>query len=320
MSTRDTAVPAYADLVGGLTCPPGAAWGVFGNDLGTLNFATAERVVAAATLVRRGVTIPLNWSTTLPSPPILGRRAPTHHRVELDGGGFDDYYDSFYPQMSSQWDALSHVEHPEFGFYQGRPLADVLDPVFPALGIDQWATRGIAGRFVLADVEGFLAGQGTPLDAASAFAITTDLLDDVLAAQDVALDTGDILLLNVGWICWYEGLDESGRAALGTGDLFAAPGLDPREETARWIWDHRLAAVAADCPALERMPFDKSSADGFLHARLIPLLGLAVGELFDLRALTADCRTDGVYEGLFCAAPLNTPGGAGSTANALAIK
>ena len=34
----------------------------------------------------------------------------------------------------------------------------------------------------------------------------------------------------------------------------------------------------------------------------------------------ADCANDRRYHGLFCAAPLNAPGGAGSPANALAMK
>jgi hypothetical protein len=71
---------------------------------------------------------------------------------------------------------------------------------------------------------------------------------------------------------------------------------------------------------LEVQPFDTGSVDGFLHYRLIPLLGIAIGEMFALDALGADCKADGRYEGLFVSAPLNKPGGIGSTANALALK
>jgi len=60
--------------------------------------------------------------------------------------------------------------------------------------------------------------------------------------------------------------------------------------------------------------------EGFLHFRIIPLLGMAVGEMFVLDALAEDCAADGVYEGLFTSAPLNKVGGSGSPANALAIK
>ena len=313
MSAAPAGIPDYDNLADVSSGPAGTAWGLFGNDLGTLNFLTPEALVRAAKEVRRGVVFPLNLVITEPDPPILGRGRLEHHRVALDGGGFDDFYDAFYPQASSQWDALSHVEHPEHGFYQGYDVAAVTDPVQPALGIAQWATRGIAGRFVLVDV-------ADHIDPATSAAITTEMLDDVLRAQGSTVEPGDVLLLNTGWIAWYRRLDLPRRSELADGGLFPAPGLDPAGKTARWLWDHRVAAIAADCPALERMPFDKSHAEGFLHLRLIPDLGYAIGELFDLEALAIDCAADGRYHGMFCAAPINAPGGAGSPANALAMK
>jgi len=313
-------VPDYDELTAAPGRPAGTSWGLFGDDAGTINFATPDALVAAAQTVRRGVVFSLNLPTTEPSPPILGRGALEKHRVPLDGGGFDDYYDAFYPQTSSQWDALAHVEHPEHGFYQGYDVQAVTDATAPVLGIDQWARRGLATRFVLADVAGHLRRRGTPLDPSSSAGIDTELLDEVLAAQGVTPAAGDVLLIHTGWLAWYRELSDDRRRELSAADLFPAPGLDPREETARWLWNHRFAAVAADCPALEKMPFDKAADDGFLHLRLIAKLGFMIGELFDLEALAADCAEDGRYEGLFCAAPLNTPGGAGSPANALALK
>jgi len=313
------ALPDY-DALGADGAPAATSWGLLG-DVGTLALITPDVLVRAAAEVRRGVVIPLNLETTLPDPPILGRGALEQHRVPLDGGGWDDYYDAFYPQASSQWDALAHCAHPDLGFYAGHDDYEVTDPDEPVLGIEQWARRGIAGRFVLADVARHLARRGTPIDPSTSFAIDTALLDEVLAAQGSDLRPGDILLLNTGWIAWYRALPGPRREELAArGEAMATPGLDPAESTARWLWDHRVAAVASDCPAVERMPFDKSAEDGFLHLRLIPKLGIAVGELFDLEALSEDCAADGHYTGLFTAAPLNTPGGAGSPANALALK
>ena len=42
-----------------------------------------------------------------------------------------------------------------------------------------------------------------------------------------------------------------------------------------------------------------------MHIRLLPLLGLPLGEFFDLDRLADDCAADGVYEFLFTSAPLN---------------
>jgi hypothetical protein len=93
--------------------------------------------------------------------------------------------------------------------------------------------------------------------------------------------------------------------------------------------------VAADNPALEVWPpaalatpeqiaglrDDPGSADQiFMHFRLLPLLGMPIGEFFDLEALAEDCAADGIYEFMFTSAPLNLPAGVASPPNALAIK
>ena len=77
--------------------------------------------------------------------------------------------------------------------------------------------------------------------------------------------------------------------------------------------------MAADVPGLEALPYTPTP-EGFLHYNVIPLLGIAVGEMFALDGLAADCASDGTYVGLFTAAPLNKTGGSGSPGNALAIK
>jgi len=59
---------------------------------------------------------------------------------------------------------------------------------------------------------------------------------------------------------------------------------------------------------------------GLMHPTLIALLGLCIGELWDLEALAADCATTRVYDCMIVAKPLNLVGGVGSPANAVAIK
>lgn len=99
---------------------------------------------------------------------------------------------------------------------------------------------------------------------------------------------------------------------------FKATGLEPGKATVRWLWDSGAVAVAPDNPALEAFPFDPVGTN--LHSNLIALLGIPIGEMWDLDGLAADCAADGRYAGLLTAAPLNLHGGIGSTANALAVK
>lgn len=313
--------PEYRDLPIDQTFPPGLAWGVFGSEdeIGTLNFIGADEVSAAADLVEEGRVFSLNWSIDLPSPPLFDRKPHRHNVITDDGGGTDDSFDSFHPQASSQWDALCHISHPRFGYYNRVPTTETPGFGGKRLGISSWAERGIAGRFVLLDVARHRAAAGTPLNCAETARVTVDELERIREAQGVELRPGDILLLHFGWVEWYEQASPDLRVEMAATDQFHSPGLALDEETAAWLWDHRVAAVAADNPAVEATPFIIGDESGFLHYRLIPLLGIAVGEMLALGSLAAHCAERQRYEGLLTAAPLNIHGGAGSTANALAL-
>lgn len=326
MTVNKPDIPSYQNLPSDPSKPSGSAWGVFGetDEVGTINLLTSEHARNAASLVRKGAVFSLNWDLEKPNPPILNREQMSHHIIHLDPGT-DDYYDNFYTQVSTQWDALSHWPHPEHGYYNGRGLEDFTGKPGSKNGIDNWARRGIVGRYVLADVDRFRRESRIPIRHDEREEVSVDEIDATLEEQGTALREGDILLLRFGWVGWYEQTDEYTRAALGaSGAQLRSPGLSPEERTLEWLWDHRISAVAADCPALEAIPPlpnpDNPSVEGFLHFRIIPLLGMAVGEMFVLDALAEDCASDGIYEGLFTSAPLNKVGGSGSPANALAIK
>jgi len=300
------------------------AWEVFGagDQLGTVNLLTPERVKQAVGLVRTGrvinLSLPLNFPITLYG----GFRTGYRHHIEVNRGGRDDYVDNFAMQGSSQWDSLRHIRYREFGYYGGRQDEQVDDKA--ELGIEHWARHGIVGRGVLLDAARYMEHQGSPLDATRRFAMDGPFLERVAQAQQVRVQAGDIVLLRTGWLAWYGGLDEAGREALrgtlhpGEGGM-ACPGLDATQETAAWLWDHQIAAMAADNVALEALPVDAKTG-GFQHRRLIALQGMPIGEVWDLEELARDCAQDEVYEFFLVSVPLNLPGGVGSPANAYAIK
>ncbi len=308
--------PRFRDLPVDPSAPPRSSWGLWGRDdeVGTINLLTPERVERAARLVHRGAVFPLCWKLELPAPALFGRTVSCRHVLDQAPVGTDDRYEPFWPQGSTHWDALCHVEHLEHGFYNGRSRHEVLSQ--ERNGVDHWARRGIAGRFVLVDVAASL-----DFDPGARIELTVGDLDATLQRQGVELAGGDVLLLRTGWVEWYERQPEAVRQALGAdgGEAFESAGLEPSEAIAEWLWDHEVAAIAADNPSVEATPLDVSSEDTWLHYRLLPLLGLPLGEMFFLDALAADCARTGCYEGLFTSAPLNARGGSGSPANALAI-
>jgi hypothetical protein len=317
-------LPRYRDLPIDPKHPPKTAWGLFGDDddVGMFNLQTPERIVAAARLVKHGRVFAMNWEQDKPNPALFSRGNVRHTVLRKNPVGHhgDDVLDNFFPQASSQWDGLSHVGDFEHGFWGGVTVQQLRDePDSGRLGIQHWAKRGIAGRAVLLDVAGHLAAQGRPLDAGARGEITVEDLEATRAAQGVELQDGDVWLVRTGWVGWYE--QQRYRVRMGLRTQLQTPGLQCSEAMAEYLFDHHPCAIAADNPALEAWPPpDFLAPDGFLHHFLLGRFGIAIGEMFVLDALAADCARDGVYEGLFTSAPLNIPGGVGSPPNALVIK
>lgn len=311
-------LPTYAELCARTDAPAGTAWGVFAADdeLGTLNLLTPEHVRASSRLVQTGEVFPLNWAIELPDPSPF-RKPPIRHVIGAGGVGRDDWLDRFYLQGSSQWDGLRHIAHPRHGFYNGVGHAAVDDPASDALGIHVVARRGIVGRGVLLDVAGHRARRGAPFRCDEPFLIGTDLLDEVAATEGVTVGPGDVLLIRTGWTGWYMTLSTAERGRV-TRHL-PEPGLEPVERTAAWLWDHHVAAVAADNVSLEAMPltFEPGKC---LHFWLIPCLGMPIGELWWLDDLARACAADGRWTFQLVSAPLNVRGGVGSPPNAIALR
>jgi kynurenine formamidase len=317
-------LPDYDDL------PETKAWGLWGEGdrFGCLNLLTADRVVAAAAEVRTGKVFALNWSMGLPDPPLFGRAGYRHQVTgSATSTSHDDVIDNWNTQSSSQWDGFRHIRNHVHGHFDGVADDDH--------GIDHWARRGIVGRAVLCDVGRWRAALGRPLRYDQPDPIEPSDVVATLAAQGSPVEEGDILLLRTGWVGWYEQADAATRARLADVGSLATPGLRPGEDTARFLWNLHIAAIGADNPAVEVWPpgalttaeheatvrADRSRLhEIFTHVILLPLLGLPLGELWDLEALAADCAADGRYRCMFTSAPINLPGGVASPPNALALK
>jgi kynurenine formamidase len=303
--------------------PPRSAWRVWGDDdqLGSINLLSEERVQRALGLPSRGAVFSLNWSLEEPSPAFYGRASLKHNIHVLLPNVMDDSIDGLFTQASSQWDALCHVGHPEYGYWNGAAESDFTGEEGTKNGVEQWARKGIVGRGVLLDVARHWARTGRTIDGGSTVEFTPDDLEEVRAAQATEFEIGDILLLRTGWMDWYESCPAEVKQGLSEDSInrLKTPGLAGGEETAEWLWNNHFAAIAADNPALEAWPHDLE-VDKYLHFRLIPLLGFALGEMWYLEELAADCAEDGRYEFLVTSAPLNLRGGVGSPPNVLAIK
>jgi kynurenine formamidase len=330
--------PSYADLLIRTDAPAGSAWGVFGagDEIGTLNHLTPERVRAASAAVRTGEVVNLDLPLDAFDPPLIPTRKNLRQTLFANNPYHrDEYVDSLYTQAGSQIDGFRHIGHPEAGFYNGAD-PEAFQAGTPFLGINRFAEHGIAGRGVLVDVDRHRQAEGRSIDHAAAEAIP---ISDVVAAaarQGAEFRPGDILLIRTGWVHHHLcRLDADGRR-LATEPPFRASGLLAREDTVEWLWDNRFSMIATDNFAVEAWPppadspfvtaaehrgeVPRTGHTGLMHRVLIPLLGMVLGELWNLDDLAARCAADGRWDSLVVANPLNLTGGAGSPANAVAIR
>ncbi len=319
-------LPTYPELPVKPGAPAGSSWGLWGDDdaLGALNLMTPERVRAARALIQRGDVFPLDWDLGLPNPPFFGR-PPLSMQVtvsEHHGNGENDFI-AFNPQGSSQWDGFRHIGANDPSVpcarYNGLPSEQH--------GVDHWARKGIVGRGVLVDVARWREAQGQPLNMSGSDAVTAGELLAILKDQNTAVQPGDVLMLRFGWTDWYDTLPQEIRDKLSKSRAPRAPGLIAGREMVATLWDLHIAAVISDTATVEVAPFsaglDPDEAAGTynnLHQHLLPLLGIPMGELWNLGPLAADCAADGRYEVFLTSAPLNIKGGVSSTPNAIAIK
>ena len=336
MPGRRADVPTYRELLARKDGPPGSSWGVFGPDdqLGTLNFVTAEVTARAAGLVSSGRVFNLDYPLNTFVPSIAGTRpAAEHHLFANNPNHRDDWLDSFYLQSTTQIDGLRHMRHPRYGFY-GGVKDEAVEAGRPELGIQLVAEKGIAGRGVLVDLPRYFAGTGRDYDITTNQMIWPSDLDAALAFQGVTLESGDIMLLRTGWSGYYLELGPAGQERFRR-DGMHAPGLGQSPEMVEYLWDHQVAMVASDNAGVEAHPVNPDSGfvipgedvpergpshNGMLHRPLIALLGLLLGECWKLDELAGACAADGRYEFLLTAKPLNLVGGVGSPANAMAVK
>lgn len=309
--------------------PEGSAWFWGGSDeLGRLNLLTPERIQRATQEnVKTGCVISLNLPLSEPSPPFFGRR-PIEHKIKAIGKGAFDDETTINTQSSSQWDGFRHFADPKSGcFYNGIVSEEIegeddLDEGRPErsrrLGIDAWVRHGIVGRGVLLDVYSW-AQKNDRYDPFTKHLLSARNLEACAESQGVIFQTGDVLLIRTGWLEKYNTLTTEEKEDRSRWDdmKHQYAGLEASEDMKDLLHDSYFAAVATDNPSLEAWP--PTSFEASLHASLLPLWGMPIGELWDLEALSQKCRQEKRWTFLLTSSPANVPGGVGSPPNALAI-
>jgi kynurenine formamidase len=300
-------------------------WGRWGpqDEVGALNYLTADEVRAGVAQVRRGQTFTLGSTLAgdVGDPVFPGRWPPRKFMVAdkasfhagrmqpLPGGlEFADDYLTGFAQAATHCDALGHMWFDD-QLWNGYP-ADSTNGGMTKAGIEPISTRGIAGRCVLLDVAR-LRGKDA-LDRAETFDHRTLL--DCAAAQGTEIRPRSILLLRTGWLAALS----DGRQRVDSD--YWEPGLTFSRELVEWFQDMQIPCLVTDTLANETTYEPRTGVMLPLHAALMRNLGVLFTEVAALEELAADCAADGEYEAFFCASPLRITRGTGGSVNPVVLK
>lgn len=318
------AVDANGKLVGYHNDHTPNNWGRWGelDQLGTLNFITPDCIVRAAQLIRLGRAISLAIPTAEEMPVNPGRPKVVHSfgytgadiiagsPIGRDLRGFegsDDYI--FMPLHSAtHWDALAHIHfhHAMYNGFWGGTVESSTGAGRCQIGL---VRDRLHGRGILVDLPRHFGIEYLPQGQA----IMPEDLDACLQEQRVDVRSGDILLIRTGNLPWFYSLSDKT-----TFWKDGSPGLSNR--TVDWLYDHEIAAVAADNIAVEVVPFEEPYEVGWpLHTRLIRDLGLTIGELWWLEELAEACAAEQRWEFFLSAPPLYVANAVGGPTNPIAF-
>jgi kynurenine formamidase len=211
-------------------------------------------------------------------------------------------------QCGTQWDGLGHVFY-ENSMWNGYDCREVTSNGAQKCGIEMTKNK-MVGRGVFLDVPRALGLEVLP----DGHAITSEQLDKTARFHGVEVRRGDYVIVRTGQM----------EAKLAAGSWDGYPGGDAPGfsfETLEWIQRTQLAALASDTWGCEVRP--NESEEGInqpWHWITIPIMGMTMGEIFELKELGEDCAADKTYEFLFVAPAIPITGGVGSPVNPLAIK
>jgi len=278
-------------------------WGRWGqaDQQGTLNLITPEEIRTAANLVKKGKVYSLAMPLDAGGPqfPMRHKTWKTTSLLSVgEGLGFADDVVIMHSHSGSHLDSLCHVWS-DYQLYNGFDAREHVTS-FGSTRNSMENVPAIVGRGILLDIEGWKGVKNLAVGEG----ISASDLDQCAESQNITVASGDIVLVNTGWMNMFE----QNRALFDSSE----PGLDM--SCIEWLHTHDVSAIGADNQGVEVIAAMPPSGLPF-HFAAIRDLGLYLMENLKLQPLADDRQ----YEFLFVAAPLPLTAAVGSPINPLAI-
>ncbi|MGW0750614.1 cyclase family protein [Streptomyces sp. NPDC002587] len=278
---------------------------------GTLGHLTPERVVAATSEVRSGLTVSLaapietRAGPDNPEPACHRMIAPVAGEAVAEGLHFarDRFSMNVHGDADSHLDALCHVLF-DGELYNGVPASSVTPGGARALCVET-VRDGIVGRGVLLDIPRL---RGVPwLEPGDH--VTTGDLTAAEEAQGVRVGPGDVLFVRVG--------HRLRRREHGAWNAARArAGLHPT--AVPFLAERQVSVLGADGNH-DTAPSAVAGIDFPVHVLAMHAMGLHLMDYLQFEGLTEACERAGRWSFLCVVAPLRLPSATGSPVNPIAV-
>jgi kynurenine formamidase len=279
-------------------------WGA-GDELGTLNYITPQKRVAAASLVRTGRA--LSNARDLDTHQSANNPSPVRHTMCYQAhepiGALDELALGMHGFALTHLDAIAHVYRGQ-DVYNRRKAGTVATPAGLSC-CDMLAQKdGIFTRGVLLNVT---AVRGTPWMTPDQGVYAADL-DAAEKRQKVRVEAGDAIFV-------YTGLQKR-ESVEGPENLGERVGIMP--DAIRWMHERQISVYSGDCVDAFPNPYGVRYAIYF-HAIALAAMGLILLDIPALEPLVELCGELGRSDFLLTMAPLRIKGGTGSPVNPIAL-
>lgn len=277
-------------------------WGA-DDELGTLNYITPEKRVAAAGLVKNGQVVSAGRDISKKQSKVDPR--PVQHLVMYNGNGpgISDYF-SMAPHgmVTTHLDALCHFSVGDT-LYNNRKRSETVSANGATWGSVLAVKDGIFTRGVLLDVA---AARDVPWYESDEYVTVADF-EAAEKRQNLRVESGDAIFVRTGM----ERLEQE----KGLQDVYPRAGL--HAECVEWMHQREVSVYGGDC--IEKLPYPSERFPSAFHMIALVSMGLPILDWPALVDLQKTCEELKRWDFLLTTAPLRLPGGTSSPLNPLCL-
>ncbi len=284
-------------------CSNAGKWGA-DDELGTLNYITPAKRIAAAQLVKTGEVVSVGRDLTTRQTKTNGQ--PVVHVMMFSDANSPSCGDYFtiapHGMVVTHMDALCHFSWKD-QFYNGRKRSETLTASGAKWGSIYAQRQGIFTRGVLLDVA---AARGVSWYKPDEYVTVADF-EAAEKRQRLRVESGDAIFVRTGM--------ERMETELGEQDVYPRAGL--HAECVEWMHNRQVSVYGGDC--IEKLPYPSESFTSAVHMIVLASMGLPILDWPSLTELARTCERLGRWDYLLTTAPLRLPGGTASPINPLCI-